>query len=79
MKNQATSQVSLQCFTDKVELVVQLFMSLSVVVSAPKDYSMFSTSKASVDTSFLSIFSMCLPSIYLYNLQQSKLSCFVLI
>jgi hypothetical protein len=79
MSNKATSQASLQCITTRVKLVVQLFMSLPKVLPATKYISVLSTFKALLDFSFLGTFSRCLPSIYLYNQQQSKLSCFVII
>jgi len=79
MKLQSTSQVSLHFFTFKVRLVVQLFILLPMVPFTLQRYLVLPVNKTLLDLPFFASASMCLPSIYLYNQQQTKLCGFVII
>ncbi len=74
---QSTSQGRLHCFTAKVIMVVQLFMSLPLVLYTLQRCLNLAPVKTLANTPFFSMLAMCLPSIYLYNKQQTKLPSFI--
>ena len=74
---QSTSQDRLHCFTAKVSMVVQLFMSLPLALYTLQRCLNLTTVKTLTDTTYFAKLAMCLPSIYLYNKQQTKLPSFI--
>jgi len=77
MLNQSTSQSRLQCDTAKVIMVVQLFMPLPLIFYTLQRCLHFPIAKILDEAHSCSMKVMCLPSIYLYNKQQTNLPSFI--
>lgn len=79
MKTQAAHQENLHRFTVKVELAVQLFILLPIILNMIYRYSCLFICKIPLKHPLFNQFSNLLPSIHLYNRKQTKLFDFVII